>query len=879
MQTSARTGRGRVGGGSPSTSACAREEGMRQGVGPRRRAAPDRIARWRMRTSSHGIPMSASSGRLRRAPRAARRWRRAALALAVVPLVACGRGDVEAGARGLLEQGRVAEASRVLQAELEARPGNASLYQLYGVALLRSGRPSLAVWPLRRAAADPQHAVESGLLLAQALLTGGSPQGAVGAADAVLARDPDNTPALALRAQAHLRSLHEEEALADIETLLTRDAADASETLALLQAKLEAELRLGRATDAERTIARLQTRAGASDALPEGLAARLCALSAVFTAETGETQAAREKHEACLASYPAARIVIEEAARFFDGLREFDRGSEILERAMREAPDDLAIRVQYAKRLRDLDRADEAERVLREFAERNDTPLAWTSLADHFVEVEDLRGAADALEHAVALQTSRKLDEGGFDDVPDAGLFAYADILVQLGEQEHERVQRIIQALDEPAYAYFLEGRMQLERGDYRAADAAYRAGLRLWPSNPGARYLAAQAAEQLGDFDAAITHYREALRADASRTPAGLALARVQRAQGNLGAAFDALRYHLRGHRDDARALMLYGDLAAEMGRDEDAAAARRRLATLPGHAGAAVARRARDLERLRGVAAGVAFIETSQLDLGDPAHCDALDAWAALLHLQSRDAKALARIDAALAAAPQAAALHAVRGAALRRMGRSAEARAALERALSHDPRSLRALVELAALSAAEGQRDAAVALYDRAAAVDPAAPEHAYAAALLRLGDGDAADAQARFEALLRAFPWHADAAYQLALAAEARGELGPRALDFAQRAARFRPGAEGIAVLGRILLARGDAEQAVAVLRHAVALPSSGPSDRYQLGRALAAVGDREAAREAFRVALDSESFPEMEDARVALARLGGSSSAE
>jgi len=294
--------------------------------------------------------------------------------------------------------------------------------------------------------------------------------------------------------------------------------------------------------------------------------------------------------------------------------------------------------------------------------------------------------------------------------------------------------------------------------------------------------------------------------------------------------------------------------------------------MAAMPGQAARAVADRAQDLARAQGVEAALVFLESSRLDLDDPAHAPALDAWCALLAGQGRHAEALARIDGLLARHPQVAALHAARGAALHRAGRDAEARADLGRALALDARQLSALVMLAALSGAAGEIDEAVALYDRASEVEPDEPAHAYAAASLRLEARAEADAEQRFESLLRNFAWHGDAAYALAQRALARGATDARALDLAQRAARFRAGPEGIVLLGRMLLTRGESDQAVAVLRHAAALEEPGPGTQYYLGRALAAVGDLDGARAAYRAAIDSESGLEVASARRELARL-------
>ena len=783
----------------------------------------------------------------------------------------CESRDPALEAQRLAEQGRIDDAIELLREAVEARPGNTPLLLVYGRALFGSGRPSLAVWPLLRAANDPELAPEAGPLLVRALLAGGSPQDAVVAATAVLEREPDNLSVLSMRAQAHLHALDEENALEDIARLFELGYADDPNALGLLRAKLEAELKLERVEEAAGTIDLLRARLSDGDDVPAEYGARLCALDAVFTDERGDPDEAEALHEGCLTTYPSEHIVIQEAVGFYDGQKRFDRGTEILERAAEVAPTDLQISIQLAARLRDLERAEEAEQLLRATAEQLGTPFGWTALADHFIEIEDLRGAAAALEHAVQAQTRVPLDQGGFDAVPDEGLFAYADILIQLGE--FDRVRGMMASLEEPAYRHFLEGRIRLEQADFVGAVAAYDAGLRLWPSNPGARYLAGQAAERLGEFDRAISHYREALRSDTSRTPAGLSLARIQLAQGNLGAAYDALAYHLRSHRDDASALRSFADTAGRMGRGDEALAARRRLAALPGQAAVAVADAARERARVADTEAALALIDAAELDLSDPGNTEVLRAWFEITAEIEPSPSALARIDSALTLHPDAAPLHALRGTALRRAGREDEARIALERALAIDPKHLPALREFAALRAAALETNTAVALYDRAARVDPDSPEIAYAAAALLLESGARTEARRRLEALLLAHPWHAESAYQLARRAFERGEMSARTLDFAGRAARFRPGPDGIVLLGRVLLALGENEQAVSVLRHAAELDDAGPTPRYYLGLALAATGDTADARAALRGALGGGEFPEAIAARRALAQLG------
>jgi tetratricopeptide (TPR) repeat protein len=239
----------------------------------------------------------------------------ALFACAALALLACGPSDPVAEARALLEEGRLGEAIPLLQAEIEARPGDPDLYYLYGGALLADGKPSLATWPLRRAARDPELAVEAGMLLARALLNGGSAHDAVPVAGEILALDPDRVEALALRAQARLRALDEEGALEDIGQLLELGYGADPRDLSLLRAKLEAELKLERADAAAQTIEELLARSAEGEELSVDYIARLCALRAVFTDERGEVEAAEEHHEGCVSEYPAVYIVVSGRSR------------------------------------------------------------------------------------------------------------------------------------------------------------------------------------------------------------------------------------------------------------------------------------------------------------------------------------------------------------------------------------------------------------------------------------------------------------------------------------------------------------------------------------------------------------------------------------
>jgi predicted Zn-dependent protease len=498
-------------------------------------------------------------------------------------------------------------------------------------------------------------------------------------------------------------------------------------------------------------------------------------------------------------------------------------------------------------------------------------------MADHYVAVGELAAARDAIDSAYRDEDSRAAGtdpvELPYDEISEHGLFAFGDILVQLGE--NERVEQIIEHLEEPAHRHFLTARMRFEAGDFQAALAAYGEGLRLWPGNAAARYLAAQAALNTGDFDLAISHYRESLRTDASKSDAGLELARILLAQGQPAAAYDALRHHVTSHPTDAEALRLWANLVAQSGNQEQLKVARSALSALPGQHAVAIADHARDTARSEGAAIALKFIDDNVADLADPEYRETLRASTEILANDARHDEGLARVAAAIEATPDDGSLHRIRGQALLWAEQPDRAEAAFARAIELDPGDAEALIALAHLKANRGEVLEALALYDGAANATPDDPEPRFEAALL-ISREPAPDARARAERQLRellaAHPTHGKTASALARLAIERGETGDDAVALAVRGARFHADPAALETLGLLRLSRGENESAVQALRWAVELGSTGGGAHYELGRALAATGDIDGARGALEDALAKGDFPKIDAARLELDRL-------
>jgi tetratricopeptide (TPR) repeat protein len=713
---------------------------------------------------------------------------------------------------------------------------------------------------LRQAAEDPERAVEAGYLLAGALAQSFDFEEAIAALDRVLEREPEHLGALSLRATAKMRTHRDEEALADVERAMRLDPQDAG----LLVTRAGALIQLERLDEAEAALEAAAAKlAEIEDAAPEPRAG-LCAAQATFVREREEIERAEELFEGCLQEFPAAQVVVAQAVEFFDSAGSFERSSEILRGALDEAPEQMAFRIGLAARLRALQRAEEAEKLLLDATEKWPSLGTWTALGDHYVALEDYAAARAAFGQAMAVQPN-----------PSPILvFGYADMLIHEGKLAEAR--GVAETLERP-YSDLLRGRIFLVEGDARAALDALEAGIALWPQNPTARALAGEAAEHLGDFDRAISEYRNSIRADPSYTDAGLRLARLHADEGRYEPALSVLGHYTQTHRSDPAGYALGVRLAVASGRRNLANEALAILGRLPGQLGHAVAARAAILRTTAGNAAAAQSIENAELDLTDPANAEALRALVETLAAGSEPDVAIARSDAALAAHRDVADLHEIHALALRGAARPRrDVRAAYERALDLDPDHVRSLMGLAKLSAEDGAPDTAVALYDRAAAADPEDPTAAWSAIELLADQGTEA-LEPRLEALLWGHPRHAQAANRLARLLLERGNESERALELALRAVRFRGGAAALDTLGWARMERGAFDEAIRALERSLELRPDAPSTRYRLGRARAESGDLEGALTAYREALEGGAFPEREAALAELSRLAPAAS--
>ena len=759
--------------------------------------------------------------------------------------------------RALQASGRYRATLEPLRALVDEDPDRAETNFLLGKALFRTGEYGLAVWPLRRAKESPEYAADAGLLMAEMTLRTGEAKDALALLDDILEVEPDHVEAQLRRSWAYLRLERNEDALADLD----RVAAIDPDNVDMVVPRAMALIGLKRFDEAaellESTVERLED---VEEVVQQSRAPGLCGAAAALEFESGDPEVAETMFEACLERFPANPMLIQSTIEFFDHIGKPARGTEILRAAFEAEP--TAFRAPLLQRMDARGDHEEVERLLIEWTEEEPSPSSWFALGSFYTKREDHEAALRSFEQALGLTQN-----------PSPMLvFAYGDTLIQVGD--YERGMGVVEEMKGTQYSDLLLGRLRLAQGDFEGALRAFDAGIRLWPNNAAARFLAAQAAEGVGDFPRAISEYRESVRADAGRTKAALELAKLYEATGNRQ-AFDIAGRYVRAHPRDPEGYVLSIRVGDQLGRQDVVLEGLRLLSLLPGQAARAVAVEAGLVAGRRGEEMAVQVVERSGLDLTDPENSAALEALIERLELLGRGEEGVRRVAAALAAHPDEVVFHALHARTLRAAGRLQEqVVAAFERALDLDGAYAPALAGLAQLREEAGQADAAVALYDRAAEADPDTPEYAAAPARILLASGETAEAERRFDAMLWRYPRYPQAATELAEILLDRGEDLTRAVKLARRAVMLRGGPDALETLGWALFETDKIDESVAALSSVLRVDAERSGARYRLGLSLARKGDLDGAREAFRAVLESADAPQSELARAELARLEG-----
>ncbi|MDJ0851104.1 MAG: tetratricopeptide repeat protein [Myxococcota bacterium] len=745
-------------------------------------------------------------------PTPARDLRGLALAAALLALLAAG-GCREADPLAAIQQqqaaGDLVGSIEPLRELLAERPDDPELNYLYGRTLVLTQQQNLASWSLRIAMDHPDWLIPAGLQLAQLRFQNRDWNEVEEITSRILEADPENVPALLLRAGAHAHWKKDPaRAIADTDRVLELDPR----ALAAYEPRVLALTALDRKKEAREELARVGRRLDEWGG-QENVLAWHCTTTAQMQQEAEEIDAARKTWEECLEKLPTNIGVVSGAMSFHDARGESDTSLQILRDAFEAAPTSRMLRKTLSDRLLLLGRAAEAEALLRE-ATRSPQPreaaAAWQDLAALRIRLRDYGAAAEAIEKAIELSEQ----VGG---VPAQLEFEQADTLVVAGQ--HRRALLLAEHLSVPAHRHLIRARVAQERRQPARALEEFDAGLRLWPDNAYARYYAAYAAQELGDFDRALEEFRYSVRSDPAATDARRQGAGLLLAAGRPGEAREML---LAGSgkgaplsREDQ---LLLARINGSLGNLKSVSVALERLARgTPAHlppdwAGRVLAEAAEGAASRAGAAVALELLASAPaVDYTQPRFAAALRVFVQVAHQAGDTTAAQEALRAALAAHPEAGVFQEIRGLDLELAGEAAEARGAYERALEITPGNARALEGLGRLSLADDP-EAALRYFDRAAAADPTDPGPDLQAARALVAAGRPGEAADRLDALLLEHAYAADAALERARLDVEAGGVTPQTLERARRAARFGGGAEAFEMLGRVHEQRGEADLA-------------------------------------------------------------------
>ena len=695
--------------------------------------------------------------------------------------------DLLTEARQLQDNLRFQESLEPLRQLIAERPENSEIYLLYGTALIRTGAPSLAVWPLRRAMEDPDLTVKAAILMAAAATQTGNVASAIRYATAALEIEPDNIEALALRSQARVHSRRDYEgSLADADRILELDPENPAPLIPRAVALLGLE-RIEEAAEALQLLEETQR----DQILGLQKTAQFCIARSIFSRESGDPEKADEILADCLEEFPSTHTTVAEALKHSDAANDIEESVRVLKAALAEdSPWKRDFRVNLASRLRLLDRNDEAESLLRRAVEEAGNPalksLSWSDLGNHYFEVEAFDPAAEAAGKAYELSRT---------PVPPDLLFDYAEALL-LAERFDEAVD-VAAEIELPAYQEFILARSHLMQGRPALAIEHFAAGHALWPNNAVARYYTARAAEQLGDFDHAIEEYRFSMRIEPRGTDARFRLARLYEAQGEYLKGAKAAGHGAMGDSTDDAAKLYQLRLVAKAGRIESVEMLLKDLLArptpIPFLAVEAVVEGMRAAQNPEWV---ISMLDQMQeLDLRLPENAAVLRGRVELLGDVGRTDDAVGETEISLRAEPNDPSFHAIHGMALEHHGVAAEnVQAAYQRAIELDPKHPLGLLHLARRAGEAGDPQQGLALNERLLATNPQNVLALKQRARLLGMAGRSQESEESWEQILLADPSDAETSQRIAELRRRRGADAERTADLVRRAARFGPAAK-------------------------------------------------------------------------------------
>jgi len=716
--------------------------------------------------------------------------------LALSLLVGCGPSDPIAAARQQVLSGDVEGGLETIRELLDEDGDNPELLFLYARLLNRTGQPGLAEWPLRKAMQNPVWFEKAATLLATVEQAGGNYENAVKVYDEILERNPDDLDIRIQRANACAKSpVLFEEALAEADRILEIDPDE----LGAFKPRVLAYLGLNKPEEAGEAMEELGERIDAVAEPENPIRGWHCATMAIFASDSGDVALARERWAICEEEFPTHQNVVSQAIEFHMKMGELERALEVAQTAFAaDTADGSGYRLTIADLLRQLERPEEAEALLIEASELNESPVSRTAallaLTEHYKIQGDVDAAASTLERALAVA------QNTIGPQPDL-LFSLADLSIQNGD--FDRALALSAEMSVPAHRSLVRARVAHERKQYAKAMKLYQDTSRLWPENPYAPYHEARAALSAGLFDRAFKSYLLSVRVDETATDARLQAARLLMAEGRTQPALEMLSSSRATSLPEAQ-LLVVEIRGQTRGAVTGTNAANRMSQSRPEYYGQAIEAAARGASRRKDPREAWAVL-APKIELQLPPANRFPILRAAVLYAPGEDELEEVRVhvEKAVTRFPQVADVREIEGMLSERLGAPAEAMASYKAALEIDPARVDTLLRLAKVEA-ELDPEASIGSLRKALDVQ--------AKSVRRFDDGlflaavgalpSSQEVTSLLEDALELAPTSGGIAYRLALDLESGGGDSDRLARLASRAVRFQAGEGAVELRDRL-----------------------------------------------------------------------------
>jgi tetratricopeptide (TPR) repeat protein len=705
-------------------------------------------------------------------------------------MMSCTPTDPVQDVRNQIAAGEVRAALEPLRRLIKESPDAMELLFLYGQALIKTGQPGLAEWPLRKARTDPEWFVPASMLIANVEQAGGNAENAAATYADILALHPDNMDVRIKRANVMARSprlLHE--ALAEVDRILEIDPMQ----LSAFKPRILAYLGLNQPEDAARVLEELGERIEAEQPEEDPIRGWHCATMAIFADDSGEEELARERWSACTERYPTHPNVVGKAVEFYREKQELETALKVARVAFEvETAEGSGYRLVMAGLLQALDRSEEAEALLIEGAELADRSITRSAillaLAEHYKTVGNLAAAADTLERALAVAQE-------FAGAQPDLLFALADLRIQLGQLDHALV--LASKMTVAAHRALVRGAVAHDQKEYAKAVRLYDEATRLWPENPFAPFYGAKAALALGQIDRAFEGFLLSIRVNENATDARLHAAQILLAEGRFSTALEILA---TTRMTPSIVSTLLGLEVTAQSRGSQAALkfADRFSQQHPDQFGQAIAIAAESVG-MRGDGQEAWSVVQPFLALGFPAHNHLPILLAAADWARNEEQMAIVEslVGPAAEANPDSAIAKLIEGVVFERSGKSHEAEERYRAALEIETNAPSTLFRIAGVLAPRDPSGAIELLslgLEEPAGLESAMQARVFLAAATQLLDSRGIETI--LESALERMPTNGSIAYRLASVMEARVAEPAPILRMLRRAIRFQAGPQAV-----------------------------------------------------------------------------------